>query len=158
MADATTVSLLPVVVGGLLTMGGGVIGGGVTLLSSYFLANAEKKKCRAEKFEELVAAVYEFDHWLGRKENAQVFGEEEKLEPSPFAKVEAISAVYFPQFVEKIIELQKTARAYEVWMTEAWQKRVHGKTDKLSEGVLDVFNPYSTNRESLLTDTNGAKD
>ena len=64
MADASNVSLWPVIVGGLLTMGGGVIAGGVTFVEKFVEKSAEKKKKRAEKFEELVSAVYEFDHWL----------------------------------------------------------------------------------------------
>ena len=111
---------------------------------------AEKKRIRAEKFEEMVTAIYEFDDWLNRKENIQVFGGEEKLGSSPFAKMEAISAVYFPEFMEKTEELQKAVRNYELWMSKAWKKRVDGEIDKVNEGLLDVFNPYKDRRKELL--------
>jgi hypothetical protein len=59
MADS---SLLSVVVGGLLTMGGEIIAGGVTWAVNLFQANEEKKKRRADKLEELVMAIYEHEH------------------------------------------------------------------------------------------------
>jgi hypothetical protein len=51
---------------------------------------------------ELVAAVNEFDHWIGilRDERALGRAPMQAREASPFAKVEAIALAYFPQFKE----------------------------------------------------------
>jgi DNA-binding helix-hairpin-helix protein with protein kinase domain len=68
----------------------------------------EARKRRADKFEELVAAVYEFDHWLDGIRNRDAFGHDNVAETaSPFAKVQSISSIYFPQFVEPIAELDQ---------------------------------------------------
>jgi len=53
-----------------------------------------KAKRRDDKFEELVAAVYEFDHWL-----SSIKSQDDKAGPqpvSPFAKVQSIFIRLFP--------------------------------------------------------------
>jgi hypothetical protein len=61
--------LLPVVVGSVLA-----------LLSAAYAqklqSKTDKEKRRAEKFEELVTALYEHDHWLEDVRNYRVLGEE----------------------------------------------------------------------------------
>jgi hypothetical protein len=61
MADT---SLWPVALGGLLALGGTVATAVVTVVRDLVQQSREARKRRADKFEELVAAVYEFDHWL----------------------------------------------------------------------------------------------
>ena len=55
----------------------------------------EAKKRRSDKFEELVAAVYEFDHWVEGVRQRETVGVDIPETVSPFAKVEAISSIYF---------------------------------------------------------------
>jgi hypothetical protein len=71
MADT---SLWPVVVGGLLALGGTVAGAIATTIRDAVQQRHETRKRRADKFEELVAAVYEFDHWLEGIRNRDAFG------------------------------------------------------------------------------------
>jgi hypothetical protein len=89
-------NLLPVIVGGLIGLAGGFIG-------PWFLQRAkdtsERKKHRAEKFEELVQTVYEDRFWLNNVKDIRVFGDKRDEPPSPFAKLESIAMVYFPQFL-----------------------------------------------------------
>jgi hypothetical protein len=48
----------------------------------------------------LIAALYEFDHWLVGIRDRDAFGVRADVPVTvpPFAKVQAISSVYFPQF------------------------------------------------------------
>jgi hypothetical protein len=71
MADT---SLWPVVVGGLLALGGTVAGAIATTIRDATQQRYETRKRRADKFEELVAAVYEFDHWLDGIRNRDAYG------------------------------------------------------------------------------------
>jgi hypothetical protein len=112
---------------------------------------AEKKKRRAEKFEELVAAIYEFDHWLDRQNDIIVHGEQGTIEVSPFAKIQAISAVYFPQFDDKIAELDRATLGYRVWMGAAGEKRLMGDTAGMRGGFNEAYLPYGKKRNALLT-------
>jgi hypothetical protein len=121
MADT---SLWPVVVGGLLGVGGtvGVIG---TTIRDVARQRHEKAKRRADKFEELVAAVYEFAHWLDGIRQRDAFGVGDAQQTvSPFAKVQSISSVYFPQFSELIRELERASDHYLVWIYKAEHKRI----------------------------------
>jgi hypothetical protein len=144
-------TLIPVIVGGLLTLAGGLIGPWALERKK---EAAEKRKKRAEKFEELVAAVYEFDHWIDKLKRVYAFGETGEYGVSPFAKLHAISRVYFPQFEKAISELDAAADAYKVWMMQAGQKRTALKIESLNEGFLDVLNPYVKKREELLSQLN----
>ena len=147
MADS---SLVPVVVGGLLAMGGGVVTGGITLIVNAIQSRKDKEKRRTEKFEELVTAVYEFDTWLEDKENIRAFGKEGDIKVSPFAKIEGISAVYFPMFLKKIKEVAMTSSKYEAWMAGAGYKRVSGKVSEMNDGLSEVFDGYAARRDELL--------
>ncbi|SFP95094.1 hypothetical protein SAMN05216330_112153 [Bradyrhizobium sp. Ghvi] len=142
-------SLWPVVVGGLLTMCGVAVSGGVTIALNRVQARDEQKKRRAEKFEQLVNAVYEFDLWLDIKEDVLARLEKIKLEVSPFAKLEAISAVHFPQFLPKIEELHQATLPYINWMTEAGIKRANGDFT-MHEGLKELYGNYAQKRRELL--------
>jgi hypothetical protein len=114
-------TLIPVVVGGLIAFAGGWLG--PWLLEGRKEA-AEKRQRRIQKFEELVAAIYEFDYWIETLRKVQAYGEALPMEVSPFGKIEAIAAVYFPRFMERITPLDKAARDYRAWMTKAAVARV----------------------------------
>ena len=121
-------SLWPIVVGGLLT-GLFALGGiGVGLLGAARRDAAqerrEAKKRRADKFEALVAAVYEYDHWIyrGGLQEAKSEGISEKT-TDPFAKVQSISAVYFPEFGKSIDELWETSAKFRKLIDKAGQAR-----------------------------------
>ena len=108
--DGSDASLWPVALGGLLGMGGTMVGViGATIRDGAQQRN-EKAKRRADKFEELVAAVYEFDHWLDTLRLRNAFGQDVPRTISPFAKVQSISAVYFSQFDELVSELEIAAK------------------------------------------------
>ena len=68
---------------------------------------AERKRRREQKFEELIAAIYEFEQWMDNLKNALAYGEERPPAVSPLAKLEAIAAVYFPAFLERITALDR---------------------------------------------------
>ena len=74
----------------------------------------EAKKRRADKFEELVAAVYEFDHWIRRERLLAMNGEDISETAEPFAKLQSISAVYFPEFSNMIDALWEASGKYRV--------------------------------------------
>ena len=57
---------MPVVVGGLLTLVETVAAALGTAIRDVVQRRNKEKKRRADKFEEMVASVYEFDHWLDR--------------------------------------------------------------------------------------------
>lgn len=95
-------TLLPVIVGGLIGLTGGLAG-------PWFLETrkqaAEKKKKRAEKFEELIAAIHEHSHWLDTARSIRVLGIEKELGVNPVTKALAIVTIYFPEFYDEMKEV-----------------------------------------------------
>lgn len=149
---AGAADLLPVLLGGLLTLGGGVIASGATWFSNSRRDASEKQAKHADKFEQLVAAVYEFDHWLELKQDVIVFAHDDKIGPSPFYRIESISAVYFPILLPKITLLKVAAHGVNSWINKAALKRHNNQIDALQEGLLESYNPYLQARDALLTD------
>jgi len=148
MADTSPsmwATLLPVVVGGVIGLAGGWIG---PWLLERRKEAVEKRKRRAEKFEELVSALYEHKHWLDMLERHWVYGFEEKLTVTPFGKVVAISRVYFPKFDVQILELEKAAIEYEKWMYAAADARVNCKPS--IDGLLEIYAPYAQRFRVLI--------
>jgi len=131
--------LLPVVVGGLLGLAGGLIG---PPYLHRLQQKAERKKRQAEKFEELVNALYQHSHWLNVMKDVQVFGSDDQLTMSPMARVQAISLVYFPEFDAQIRELDSVADRYELWALQAKQKRLDADPT-YAEGNAEAYKPYT---------------
>jgi hypothetical protein len=90
---------------GFFALGGVGISSWLTSRRDAAQERREAQKRRADKFEELVVAVYEFDHWLERTKSRTAFGEDIPETPSPFAKVQSITSIYFPQFSKPVREL-----------------------------------------------------
>jgi hypothetical protein len=105
--------LLPVVVGGAIGILAGVIG-------PYFIQRAkdatDRKRKRAEKYEELVAAVVEHYHWMASMRFFFVSGQGSQPTLSPITKIEAIVSTYFPQFEMLVRQLDSASNGYEVWI------------------------------------------
>jgi hypothetical protein len=103
--------LVNVVVGELLTLAGGL---GGTVILNRMQASAERSRRRAQKFEELVTATYEHEHWLDRFRDVKLFGEAGDPGVSPMSKVQAISTIYFSQFDDRVQQLDQAASNYEL--------------------------------------------
>jgi hypothetical protein len=136
---AVLVGLVPVLLGGLLTTAGALVG---PVFLHRVQRDDENRKKRREKFEELVGALYEFHHWLNKSKQIYVYGEEGNEGPSPFAKMWAISTIYFPQFSDAISELDTVSDQYELWMRKAAIKRLEKKIGELNDGFREVYDPY----------------
>jgi hypothetical protein len=156
MADT---SIWPVVVGGLLTglltglftLGGIGVGLVATARRDAAQERLETRKRRADKFEELVAAVYEFDHWLGEIGRRVLYLKDGiPLTASPFAKVQSITSVYFPQFNELVRELNAVSSLYVVWIYREKEKRAANHFAGTAQEFNKAYQPYVQKREALL--------
>jgi hypothetical protein len=137
--------LLPVIVGGGIAIIGGLVG---PPFLHYLQQKAEKKRRRAEKFEELVATLYEHEHWLREITDVRLFGGEVRNVVSPMAKVKAISTVYFPEFEGQITDLNVIATQYGIWALKAQQKRL-ANDPKFADGGPEAYQPYAQKLHSL---------
>ena len=140
-------TLVPVITGGVIGLVGGWLG---PWLLERKKEAAEKKKRRADKLEEPVDALYAFDHWIDTDRLRFAYGEDHPREVSPFAKLRATAAVYFPQFNAAIDGLDTATSGYRVWMSEAGQRRLAGQTNSINDGFNEAYKPYLLKREALV--------
>lgn len=146
MADA---SLWPVIVGGLLTLAGTAAVTIAGAIRDNAQQRREEKQRRADKFEELIKSLYEFDHWLDLLRQ-RVLGNVGSIAetPSPFAKVQSITSIYFPQFVQQVRELDAASSIFVAWIYNPHTIELPPTGKPLIFG--EVYQPYVKKREALL--------
>jgi hypothetical protein len=143
--DLIILAVAPGIVGGVV----GLVGG---LLGSYFgprwlqdqKESAEKKRRRAEKFEEFVRLLHEHKHWLNEARRVHVYGLSGEVGESPMHKAIAIMTVYFPEHYQKLNDLDVAADKCESWMMQAGTRRIKGEPE-FAGGFKEVTNPYIQN-------------
>ena len=142
--------LLPVLVGGVIGIIAGVVGPYIIQRSK---DAADRKRKRAEKCEELIGAVVEHLHWFAFMRYFFISGQGSEPTLSPIIKIEAIAALYFPQFNDLVRQLDSASKKYEVWILDVGQKRVRGEPgyEKLI-GHDEVLTKYAERRDELLTE------
>ncbi len=146
MADAPTlISILaPVAVGGVIGIAGSLIGPPVLELCKQV---AEKKKKKAEKLEELIATLHEFDYWMYASESAILRRRAETAPIRPSGKVQAITYMYFPQFSQDVERLEALAAEHHKWIIFVGTQI---STDEFREMKPKVYLPYKDAFNSLL--------
>lgn len=140
-------SLIPVIVGGLIGLAGGIAG---PPISHWLNEGSSNKKKRAEKLEEMIGYIYAHEHWLDIVRNIRVYGAPDTQEQTPLPKANAIAAIYFPQFIPALAKLSVVSRQYELWMLEAAKKRLAGNINGLNDGHQEAYQSYLDMREELL--------
>ncbi len=129
----------------LLTLGPATLAAGVAILAPIILEGrkqrAEAHRRRADKLEELIRALYEYDHWIDQMRNERVLGA--KVDPgiTPLSKIHAIIDIYFPPLHQKLAPLTAAAFQYEKWAVAAAQKRLKNAPDLL-DGFEEFAGPY----------------
>jgi hypothetical protein len=141
--------LLPVIVGGLIGLLGGFVG---PFLIQQTKDAADRKRKRMEKFEELVTALFECEHWVDNLRLRLVYGEQIATAISPFAKLQAISSIYFPQFAGTIGEFERRTLDYTLWMAQAGGRRTSGDLASINEGFEEAYRPFNQKRDQLLNE------
>ena len=108
MTDSTVYTeisrAIPVIIGGLLAVGGGLIGQFVT---HRLTAKREQAKARRERLESLVKALYAHSHWLEDKRNAMIFRNEDHDMPSPLDEACMLQALHFPELCGEVLAIQE---------------------------------------------------
>lgn len=103
------------------------------LVSGYWQEQAEQRKRRAEKYEALIAALFQHKHWLERAINAHIFREYE-VDATPMATVFAIANAHFPEFTDDIQALDLASDRCESALLDAGMVRL--KEGKFSPEAL----------------------
>lgn len=88
------VPAVPVVVGGLLAIAGGLAS---QLVVHRLAERRELAKLRRDRIESLVRALYAHTRWLSERSSKMMFRNEDHDEPWPLDEARLIQELYFPQ-------------------------------------------------------------
>src|SRR2546426_54378 len=103
MADPSIYSeiaqAIPVVIGGLLAVGGGVI---AQVVTDWLSISRDERNLRRERLESLVKALYAHNQWLDEKQEVTIFRDENHDKPNPLDEVRMIQALHFPELANEV--------------------------------------------------------
>lgn len=103
MTDATITtqiaSAVPVLLGGLLAIAGGL---GSQLVIHWLSGSRECTKLRRERIETLVKALFAHEQWIIEKKNKMIFRNEDHEDPAPLNDLRMIQAPHFPEFAQEV--------------------------------------------------------
>lgn len=140
-------TLIPVVVGGGIAAVGGIV---APTVSKWLDNRAERRKRRAEKFEEMINTLYENDDWLDELRGIRAFGNQRAERACPLPRGQTIAALYFPALIGEFDKVEVEGRKYIMWMNEAAKKRLGGKLNELNDGLEAAYKPYRVQFVSTL--------
>jgi hypothetical protein len=100
----------------------------------------------ASKFEEIVSLVYDLDHWFGESKDRLLFGKENIETVTPYAKMRAITVVYFPNSYHSLTELNVISSDYQIWLIKKAKKRHQ------SEGFEEIYTKFLDAQRKLLNE------
>jgi hypothetical protein len=108
MADANLAAqlanALPVIVGGVLAIAGGVAS---QFVIHHLADSRDRMKMRRERIESLVKALYAHEQWVTDKKNKMIVGNEDHDEPAPLNEIRMLKALHFPELAKEVLAVQE---------------------------------------------------
>lgn len=108
MSEQTTASelvkLVPVLIGGILALSGGVLG---QIVSYRLSRRRDRSSIRRERLEALVKALYAHGEWIKNKETTMLFRRQDHDVPTPLGEAQMLQKLYFPELTDDMISVIK---------------------------------------------------
>ncbi|WP_296435562.1 MULTISPECIES: hypothetical protein [unclassified Rhizobium] len=141
MTDVATAAsiwpvLVPTIAGGLIAALGGAIG---PVVSHFLTARATRRDMRRQRFEDVIAAVYEHEHWLNLTRRATAFGEPLIVGAAPINKAIATALLHFSDFMPALRKLDVASTTYSQWISNAGHKRVTNEISSINDGFSEAY-------------------
>ena len=131
--------LLPVLVGGGLALLGVAVGPAIT---QWLESRSASAATRTQRFEELLELLQRQDEWLSLNRSVSAYGEDHEIPPEPLYRAFSIAALYFPQFLPDLQEIQALSSACSLWTSQAGMRRLEGRTSEINQDFQAVHGPY----------------
>ncbi|MCS6120239.1 hypothetical protein G3444_15225 [Shewanella baltica] len=129
---------IPVIVGALIAMAGGLAG---TTLTHIFSWRRERRKLIQDKAEKLIEALYEHRDWVARENSRLVFGLELPESPSPLDKAAAIQELYFPKAEPEFRKITASMKDITAYCYKQAHARISRNSEWISEFDGKEFHP-----------------
>lgn len=153
---AAVIPMIPVVVGGLLAIGGGLA---VAIANHFFTARRERAVAKRAKLDNLVSAAHDLAIWLKKNDNYYLWGRDEVLEKSPMATILTVSGLYWPELTPEARVLDTAVDGYIQWLIDGAQLRLAATPPIVPPGhmatLLTVWTPLLLARKGLVTRAEG---
>jgi hypothetical protein len=135
LADAL-VELAPVLVGAFLAIIGTFSGS----LLTYHLNKKEKKLLlKREKLEQLLIASNRTEKWLSDYRNSKFLNEKTDLGINPIEEVKYLSALYFKELHNEVVNLSAASNKYFTLIAECHVEQL--KTGSIPQKFLESYKP-----------------
>jgi hypothetical protein len=128
---------VPVVIGGFLAIGGGLIGHFVT---HRLTTEREQSTRRRERLESLVKALYAHSQWLDDKRNSMIFRNEDHDAPSPLDEARMLQSLHFPELAEEMLAVQKAQLPMLEFISEQRIARMKDQSAWISSWSSEPYN------------------
>ena len=98
------VKIIPIVVGGLLAVSGGVIG---QIVTHRLTTSREKNTQLRARIESLMKALYGHSQWLHERHNVMIFQRGNHDIPSPIDEAQMLQELYFPELSTEVLAVMQ---------------------------------------------------
>lgn len=96
-------ALLPVLLGGLLALSGGVLG---QMITHRLTKAREAESLRRQKGEAFVKALYSHMQWIDEKRTTMVMNLKDHDTPAPLDEARMLQRLYFPELASELKAIQ----------------------------------------------------
>ncbi len=136
--------LLPVLIGGLIGIVGGLSG---TAFSRFLQSKEDRKALHRTKLETVLSYLAEIENWAKRVRHHYLLDlGEESYDPSPTSRIVALTAIHFPTLYDRAHKLDIAADKYELALINLKKDMVTagGRAMDETAKVLTAANPADT--------------
>ena len=145
MADPSTLNpilaAIPVVVGGVLAIAGGLAS---QLVIHRLAEGRQKAKLRRDRIESLVKAVYAQSRWISERSSKMIFRNEDHDEPWPLDEARMIQDIYFPELAKEVHEIHAACIPMAKFINEQRIKHMKDRDTFIKEYDPTAFNAAYT--------------
>jgi hypothetical protein len=128
------ITLLPVIVGGMIAITGGVLG---SILSHILKTSSDRRDRRRAKLEEIVTLTFETEQWLERQRDYFWRGKQEVNGLSPLDKCKSMTNLYFPALRDPMSNFWMSAVTINKWILTGGQER--SNAGEVSKAHMDSY-------------------
>lgn len=142
-------TLMPVIVGGVIAIAGGVLG---SVLSHLLKTSSDRRERRRTKLEEIVTLTFEVEQWIERQRDYFWWGKQPVIGVSPLDKCRPMISLYFPELQEPMSAFWTSAVNLNQWIVAGGQER--SNAGAVSQAHIDsypqVYEPFHRSHMTFI--------
>jgi hypothetical protein len=130
------VSLIPVIIGGFLAIGGALSG---TLLTYFLNEKSQRKLLKRKNIENLLNAANRAEHWLDEYKNTKFGLYTKDIGPSPIAEVKYLNKLYVHELNAEVTRLALVSAQYFSLIASCYKSKL--ETGSIPDSFLTEYEP-----------------